>query len=324
MPTPNTPLVVALIYDDLCTFEFGIAAEVFGGARPELGRGWYRFASAAIEPGPLKAHGGLTVTADGGLELIDEADMIVVPGWKGCDAPISEELITLLRKAHQRGARLISICSGAFVLAATGLLDGQWATTHWRYAASLQSRFPKVLVDATALYRGEGNIFTSAGSAAGIDLMIELVRRDFGPEAANWVARLIVMPAHRSGGQAQYLERPVRIRPDHKIAPLLDHIRVRLQERWGIARMATEANMSRRTFERRFRQATGQNPGDWLSCERVEAAKDLLCRSSRSMEEVAEAVGFGSAHALRHHFRQRVRQSPVQYRRSFSCALEKA
>jgi len=324
MPTPKPPFVVALVYDDLCTFEFGIAAEVFGAARPELGPGWYRFASAAVEPGPLRAHGGLAVTADGGMELIDKADMIVVPGWKGCDATIPAELIARLRKAHERGARLVSICSGAFVLAATGLLDGQWLTTHWRHAASLQSRFPKVLVDAAALYRGDGTIFTSAGSAAGIDLMIEIVRRDFGAEAANLVARLIVMPAHRSGGQAQYLERPVRIRPDHEIAPLLDHIRLRLHEGWSIARMAAQANMSRRTFERRFKQATGQNPGDWLLGERVEAAKDLLRRSSRSMEEIAEAAGFGSAHALRHHFRHRVQQSPVQYRRSFSCAPEDA
>lgn len=324
MPEPEPPLVVALVYDGLCTFEFGIAAEVFGAARPELGPGWYRFASAAIEQGPLRAHGGLSVAADGGMELIEQADMIVVPGWKGYDAPIPEELIARLRKAHERGARLVSICSGAFVLAATGLLDGQWVTTHWRYAACLQSRFPKVIVDAAALYRGEANIFTSAGSAAGIDLMIELVRRDFGPEAANMVARLIVMPAHRSGGQAQYLDRPVQIRPDHGIAPLLDHIRVRLDEDWSIARMAAEANMSRRTFERRFRQATGQNPGDWLLDERVQSAKDLLSRSSRSMEEIAQAAGFGSAHALRHHFRRRVQQSPVQYRRSFSCALDNA
>jgi AraC family transcriptional activator FtrA len=321
MPTPSGPLVVALVYDGLCTFEFGIAVEVFGIARPEMGQSWYRFACAAIEPGPLRAHGGISITADGGLELIDRADMIVIPGWKGCDVPVPEDLLARLRDACSRGARLVSICSGAFVLAATGLLDGRCVTTHWRHADALRSRFPQVEVDASALYRGEDNLFTSAGSAAGIDLMIELVRCDFGGEAANSVARRIVMPAHRSGGQAQFLERPVRIRPDCAIAPLLDQIRSRLHEHWPIARMANEMAMSRRTLERRFRDATGQNPGDWLVSERIEAAKDLLSSSKSRMEEVAAAVGFASAHVLRHHFRRKVKLTPGQYRRSFPCPV---
>lgn len=320
MPTLSGPLVVALVYDGLCTFEFGIAAEVFGIARPEMGPDWYRFASAAIEPGALRAHGGMTVTADGGADLLQFADMIVVPGWKGPDTPVPPELADTLRAAHGRGARLVSICSGAFVLAATGLLDGKPVTTHWRYAEALQQRFPRIAVDAAALYRGEDNIFTSAGSAAGIDLMVELVRQDFGPEAANSVARRIVMPAHRSGGQAQFLERPVQIRPDRTIAPVLDTVRSSLHEDWTIARMARHAAMSRRTFERRFHEATGQNPGEWLIGERVEAAKELLSTSANPVEDVAQAVGFGSAHVLRHHFRRKVQLTPVQYRRSFACS----
>lgn len=318
MPKLSGPLVVALVYDGLCTFEFGIAAEVFGIARPEMGPCWYRFVSAAIEPGPLRAHGGMTVTADGGAGLLDRADMIVVPGWKGPDAAVPQELVDRLRAAHERGARLVSICSGAFVLAATGLLDGKPVTTHWRYADALQQRFPRIAVDAAALYRGEDNIFTSAGSAAGIDLMIELVRQDFGPDAANSVARRIVMPAHRGGGQAQFLERPVQIRPDRTIAPVLDAVRSSLQEEWSIARMARKVAMSRRTFERRFHEATGENPGEWLIGERVEAAKDLLSKSANPVEDIAQAVGFGSAHVLRHHFRRKVQLTPVQYRRSFA------
>lgn len=317
MPNTSGPLVVALVYDGLCTFEFGIVAEVFGLPRPEMGPQWYRFASAAIEPGPLRAQGGLTVATDGAMELLDQADLIVIPGWKGADAPVPRHLIDRLRAAYARGARLVSICSGAFVLAATGLLDGQRVTTHWRYSENLGRRFPKIKVDAAALFRCEGNVFTSAGSAAGIDLMIEIVRRDFGPDAANSVARRIVMPAHRSGGQAQFLERPVRVRPDRTLAPLLDEIRAGLHEKWSIARMANQAAMSRRTFERRFHEVTGSGPGEWLAAERIEAAKDLLSSTQRPMEEVAIAVGFGSAHLLRHHFKRHVGLSPHHYRQSF-------
>jgi AraC family transcriptional regulator, transcriptional activator FtrA len=317
MPNLRGPLVVALLYDGLCTFEFGIAAEVFGLSRPEMGADWYRFASAAIEAGPLRAHGGLTFHADGGIDLLDEADLIIVPGWKGAEAPAPPELIARLRSAHERGARLASICSGAFVLAATGLMDGAVATTHWRYAEALRRRFPLVAVDETSLYRGANRIFTSAGSAAGIDLLIALVRQDFGPDAANSVARRIVMPAHRSGGQAQFLERPVPKRPDTDIAPLLDRMRGNLHRSWPVVTLAQEARMSKRTFERRFHQATGMSPGKWLNAERIEAAKHILSTTDRPIEEIAETVGIGSAHALRHHFRRSVKLSPRRYRESF-------
>lgn len=318
MPNLQNPLVVALLYDGLCTFEFGIVAEVFGLARPEMGPAWYQFASCAIEPGPLRAHGGFSIIADGGPDLIERADLIVVPGWKGPEVPVPESLTSALRRAHSRGARLASICSGAFVLAATGLLDGAVVTTHWRYADALRRQFPKIEVDEASLYRGANGIFTSAGSAAGIDLMLEVVRQDFGSNAANSVARRIVMPAHRSGGQAQFLERPVRIRPSAEIAPLLDRMRQQIHCRWPIQDMAREARMSKRTFERRFLEATGQWPGEWLIGERIETAKDILIRTNRPMEEIAEAVGFGSSHALRHHFRRLVKLSPSEYRSQFS------
>jgi AraC family transcriptional regulator, transcriptional activator FtrA len=311
------PLVAALLYDGLCTFEFGIVAEVFGLARPEMGPGWYRFASCAIEPGPLRAQGGFTISPDHGPELVDAADIIVVPGWKGAEAEVPTWLADRLRAAHGRGARLVSICSGAFVLAATGLLDGATATTHWRYAAALNARFPRVGVDATSLYRSHDGVFTSAGSAAGIDLLIDIVRQDFGPAAANSVARRLVVPAHRTGGQAQFLERPVPERSGGQVAQLTDRIRETLDQHWPVDRMARECGMSLRTFLRRFHEATGTTPRDWLIAERVEAAKDLLCEGRLGIEAIAAAVGYGSGHALRHHFRQRSGLTPTDYRSRF-------
>lgn len=317
MPKTTGPLVVALLYDGLCTFEFGIVAEIFGLPRPEMGPRWYRFASCAIEEGPLRAHGGFSIMPNAGTDLLNQADMIVVPGWKGTDIPAPPAVLEQLKNAYARGARLVSICSGAFVLAGTGLLDGATVTTHWRYAGALRQQFPEVLVDETSLYREANRIFTSAGSAAGIDLLIEIVRQDFGSEAANSVARRIVMPAHRNGGQAQFLERPISLRPGAEIAPLLDRVRQAVHEPWPTARLASEGRMSRRTFERRFVEATGKPPGEWLTLARVEEAKRLLLETDRSMEEVAEVVGFGSGFTLRRHFRARVKLSPTEFRRKF-------
>src|SRR5438552_4833225 len=206
MPNLTGPFVVAPLYDRLCTFEFGIVSEVFGLPRPEMGPGWYRFASCAVDEGPMRAAGGFVFTSSQGTELIDQADIVVIAGWKGVDVPVPESLCEKLRAAHARGARLASICSGAFVLAATGLLAGGTATTHWRYAERLRKQYPDIAVDSASLYRAHDRIFTSAGSAAGIDLLIEIVRQDFGPAAANSVAKRLVMSAHRTGGQAQFLE----------------------------------------------------------------------------------------------------------------------
>lgn len=317
MPNPAGPLVVALLYDRLCTFEFGIVAEIFGLPRPEMGPNWYRFASSAVDEGPLRAHGGFRILADAGSELIEQADILVVPGWKGADIPVPEALCARLRAAHARGARLASICSGAFVLAATGLLDGGIATTHWRYAEQLHRAYPAVEVDARSLYRSHGRIFTSAGSAAGMDLMLEMVRLDFGAAAANMVARRLVMPAHRTGGQAQFLERPVPHQKGAEIAPLLDQMRADLGGSWSIARMAKACRMSVRTFLRRFAEATGQAPGDWLAAERITWAKQLLCQERAPIDAIAACVGFGSADTLRHHFRRQLGISPTEYRARF-------
>lgn len=317
MPNTHGPLVTALLYDGLCTFEFGIVAEIFGLSRPEMGEGWYRFASCAVEQGPLRAHGGFMLLADEGIDLLDRADIIVVPGWKGVNEPVPEALCARLRQAHDRGARLVSICSGAFVLAATGLLDGGSATTHWRYAEALRRLHPTIEVDDRSLYRNHGRIFTSAGSAAGMDLLIEIVRQDFGADAASSVARRLVMPAHRTGGQAQFLERPVPIRRQSEIAPLLDQMRAGLGTVWTLERMAAECRMSVRTFVRRFAEATGTSPGEWLTAERLEEAKRLLVVGRLGIDEIALAAGLGTADTLRHHFRKRIGISPREYQMRF-------
>ncbi len=311
------PLVVAPVYNDLCTFEFAIVAEVFGLARPEMGANWYRFASAAIEPGPLRAHGGLSVTTDGGPELLEQADLIVMAGWKGAQIPVPDELALRLRTAWARGARLASICSGAFVLAATGLLNGHRAATHWRYAEALRQRHPAIEVDASVLYVEEERIFTSAGSAAGIDLMLHLVRGDFGVEAANSVARRLVMPPHRSGGQSQFIERPIPVDHANRLAGVYEQVRADLKANWSVTRMAGVAAMSPRTFLRRFTESTAQSPGQWLIAERVAEAQRLLESSLLSVERVAAEVGFGAVQTLRHHFQARLGLAPREYRRIF-------
>jgi len=316
-PATTGPLVVAIAYDGLCTFEYAIAAEVFGLARPEMGGGWYRFATVAAEPGPLRAHGGLRVEVDGDLSRLEDADLIVMPGWKGMDVPVPDRLREALLAAHARGARLASICSGAFVLAATGLLDGRRAATHWRYAAALGRAHPRITVDASVLYVEEGRVLTSAGSAAGIDLMLHIVRSDFGAEAANSVARRLVMPAHRSGGQAQFVERPVPKRRDSRLAPLLDRMRAELQRRWTIRDMAREAALSERSFLRRFAEATGTSPGEWLAAARVDEARRLLEATTLPVEDVARLAGFGSTATLRHHFSRATALSPRDYRERF-------
>ncbi|MCA3613085.1 MAG: transcriptional regulator FtrA [Methylobacterium sp.] len=317
--TPAGPLVVALVYDGLCTFEFAITSEIFGLARPEMGPDWYRFRSVAIEPGPMQAQGGLRFECESGLELLDEASLIVVPGWKGAHVPVPEALVERLRAAHDRGARLASICSGAFVLAATGLLDRQRAATHWRYAELLAARHPAIAVDAPVLYCEADGVYTSAGSAAGIDLMLHIIRQDFGVEAANSVARRLVMPPHRAGGQAQFIPRPVPLSPAGKLSGLLEAIRANPQRDWSVREMAERVAMSQRTFIRRFTETTGLPPGEWVIAMRIEAAKALLEGSGLMIEDVAQEAGFGSVEVMRHHFRKGLGLSPREYRETFSA-----
>jgi AraC family transcriptional activator FtrA len=314
-PGPANRHVAVLVYDGLCTFEYGIAVEMFGIARPELAT-WYRFASCAVDRGPMRAAGGLRVRADGGLEGLARAGTIIVPGWRGADAP-PPALLEALRAAHRRGARLLSFCSGVFVLAAAGLLDGRAATTHWRYVDALKSRHPRIRLAPDVLYVDEGNVMTSAGSAAAIDLSLHLIRRDYGPRVANQVARRAVVPTHRDGGQAQFIPSPL---PEQGAAlgQLLEWMRRHLDEPLPLNLLAERARMSERTLLRRFEEATGRSPKQWLVHERLGRARELLEGSDLAVEQIADQCGFGSADTLRHHFRRTLKISPARYRERFA------
>ncbi|MGH7527709.1 MAG: transcriptional regulator FtrA [Gemmatimonadales bacterium] len=310
--------VAALVYDDLCTFEFGIVVEMFGLPRPELPVDWYRFCLCSLDAGTLNATGGVRIVASRGLAGLREADTIAIPGWRDPDEVPPAPLLNALRRAHARGARLLALCSGAFVLAAAGLLDGKRATTHWRYADKLRARYPKVQVEPNVLYVDEGRVLTSAGSAAGLDLCLHVVRCDYGAEIANQVARRLVVPPHRDGGQSQYVREPMPQRPPAGLARVLDWALARLEHPLGLADLARQANMSVRTLARRFVQETGSTPHRWLTHHRLLAAQRRLETTDDSIDAVAEAVGFETAMTLRHHFRRAYGTTPTAYRRRFS------
>ena len=308
--------VAILAYDGLCTFEFGCAVELFALDRPELGVSWYSYAVCAVEDGPLRAAGGLTVAAPHGLEEVERADTIVIPGWRGAGEAPPAALLAALRRAHARGARICSICSGAFVLAHAGLLDGRRATTHWRYLKQLEAEFPKVAVEEGVLYVEDERIVTSAGSAAGLDMLLHLVRSDFGVDIANRVAQRLVIPAHRDGDQAQLVARPLPSEEQNAIARLMDWVRENLRAEHSVESMAARAKMGARTFHRRFKDSTGQSPLAWLVRERVElAARILETRPQLPLETVADLAGLGSPESLRRHFRSHGLPPPGRYRK---------
>ena len=317
MLAPDRRRVVALAYEGLCTFEFGIVVEIFGLARPELDVDWYRFRVCSLQSGPLRATGGITVRAPADLGALARAGTIVIPGWNPDEAP-PEVLLQALRRAHRRGARLVSICSGAFVLAAAGLLDGKRATTHWLFAERLASRFPRVRVEPDVLYIDEGNVLSSAGSAAGIDLCLHIVRRDYGAAIANRVARRLVVPPHREGGQSQYVPDAIRGDATNGLARLLDWVQAHSYQPLTVKDLAERAAMSPRTFARSFLRQTGTTPHRWLIYQRLLSAQRRLETTTESMDEIAQAVGLQTAAALRHHFRRRFRTTPTAYRRSFT------
>jgi len=311
--------VVALAYDGLCTFEFGCTVELFALDRPELDVDWYDFSVAAVERGPIRAAGGITVQARYAPGLLRKADTIVIPGWRDADEEPPAALLALIRAAHRRGARLCSICSGVFVLAAAGVLDGQRATTHWRYAERLARRYPQVQVEPDALYIDNGQVITSAGSAAGLDMLLHLVRRDYGARVGNLVAQRLVVPPHRAGGQAQFLPRPMPADEAGRLTRLMDWLRRHPVGAHTVASMAQRAAMSPRTLQRQFQDTTGLGPTEWLTRERIAIAKDLL-ESPLPLAQVAERAGFGSEESLRHHFRRLLDTSPGAYRKAFLVA----
>lgn len=315
---PNTPgLVAILAYDGLCTFEFGIAVEIFGLTRPEFDFPWYQHQIVAVDDGPMRAMGGIQVLADGGMLLLETARTIIVPGWRDRQAPVPEALLVALRQAHARGARLLSICSGVFVLAATGLLDGHRATTHWRYTGELAERFPNILVDPDVLYVDSGQLITSAGSAAGIDACLHLVARDFGTQVANSVARRLVMSPQRTGGQAQFIPAPVSASPRSDLSRVMQWARERLHQPLEVRDLASEAAMSERTFLRRFTEASGLSPKTWLQHQRLARARELLESTSANTEQIAERCGYRSVESFRVAFRSVVGVPPSVYRERF-------
>jgi AraC family transcriptional activator FtrA len=314
-PTPpQKPLVCAIAYDGLCTFEFGIAVELFALPRPEF-ENWYRFATVKAEPGPIRALGGITLDADENLDLLADASLIIVPGWCGVDTPVPEALCATLRAAYRRGARVASICSGVFVLAAAGLLNGKRATTHWRYTDTLAARYPDVEVDADVLFVEADRVYTSAGSAAGLDLGLHIIRQDYGAQVAASVARRLVLPAQRDGGQRQFVPRPEpKARTGSSLAALQDRIRGAIDENWPIERMANVAATSARTLARRFHEEVGTTPLNWLKVERVSRAAELLENGSIPLSDVWDVCGFGSAETFRREFRKTMGVPPVRYR----------
>jgi AraC family transcriptional activator FtrA len=317
-PTRRDPLdVVVLAYDRLCTFEFGIVVELFGLPRPEF-TPWYRLRVARVDEGPLRATGGISIDAPYSLRVLDTAGTIIVPGWRGTEAPVPRLLLRKLRRAHADGARILSVCSGAFVLGEAGLLDGKRATTHWRYAATFSHRFPSVHLDADVLYVVEDNLITSAGSAAGIDMGLHIIRHDFGSTVANAVARRLVVPPHRDGGQKQFIDRPIAPDPSKRaLAETLDSLRANLPEQHTIESMARHARMSKRTFARRFAEVTGTTPHRWLQNARVRLVQELLETTSLPLDGIAQRAGFADAQVLRLHFKRVVGISPSAYRRTF-------
>lgn len=308
--------VAILAYDGLCTFEFGCAVELFALDRPELGVAWYSHAVCAAEPGLLRAMGGLLVQAPHGLEALERADTIVIPGWRDADAAPPPALLAALRAARERGARICSICSGAFVLAHASLLDGRRATTHWRYLDRMRARFPQIDLDADALYVDDGGVVTSAGSAAGLDMLLHLVRSDFGFDVASRVAQRLVIPSHRDGGQAQRVRRPLPDAGASTIARLMDWVRENLRAAHTVGSMAAQARMGTRTFQRRFKDSTGESPQAWLVRERVGLAARLLeTRPALGIDAIADLAGLGSGESLRRHFRAHGLPPPARYRR---------
>jgi transcriptional regulator GlxA family with amidase domain len=311
-------VVAAAVIDGAPPFEVAVPCEVFGVDRSDIVDPWYELRLCSVGPGPVRTAGGLTVDAPYGLDdLLDADTVMVLPLARLHQVEPPAALVETVRKAHELGRRIVSICTGAYVLAAAGLLDGRRATTHWMNAGDFAHRFPDVELDPSVLYIDEGDVLTSAGTGAGIDLCLHLVRLDHGAAVANEVARRMVVPPHREGGQAQYARLLVRAERHDDLGPVLDWARDHLHEPLTVPRLARAAHLSERTFARRFREALGITPLQWLLQQRVRLAQELLETSDEPVEEIARRTGFGTAANLRHHFRRLTSVSPQTYRHVF-------
>jgi AraC family transcriptional regulator, transcriptional activator FtrA len=313
------PTVSVLAYDGMSAFETGIVTEVFGLTWPDIEVEWYDLTICTERAEPVRVIGGATLSSPHGLDALASADTVIVPSVKDVDVPPSPELVAALRLAHRRGARMVSICSGAFALAAAGLLDGRRATTHWVYADRLRRRFPEVLIDPAPLYVDDGDVLTSAGCAAGLDLSLHIVRRDFGAAVVNAIARRLVVQPHREGGQAQYIEAPVNADPDDdRVARSMAWAREHLAEPITVEQLARAAHMSPRTYLRHFTRCAGTSPIRWLIAQRVQASLPLLETTTMPVERIASVVGFDAPVTFRHHFQAAMHTSPSAYRRTFT------
>jgi AraC family transcriptional activator FtrA len=309
--------VVALAYPNLCLFEFGIAAELFGLSRPEIATPWYAFQVAGVTKSARTAIGNLQVGAQGGLDLLENADTIIVPGWSGPEVLPGKALKAAVQRADARGARFLSICSGAFLLGHCGLLDGRDAATHWRYEALFTQLFPKAHLVHDALYVESDRIITSAGSAAGIDASLHIIRQDHGSRIANQVAQRLVMLPHRQGDARQYVPAAVVERKHDRFDGIFDWARANLQRPITVDDMASVAAMSARNFHRRFSETVGVTPATWILEERLRHARTLLEESNGGLGEIAEQCGFASVETFRSAFRRRIGISPSAYRGNF-------
>jgi transcriptional regulator GlxA family with amidase domain len=315
-------VVAVLLFSGGPIFESSIPLSVFGLDRQDAGVPRYRLLACAGEDGPLQTTGGLELTAPYSLDAVSRAGTVVVPAWRSITQPPPPAALQALRRAHEEGARVIGLCTGAFVLAAAGLLDGRPATTHWMYAPTLAKRYPSVHVDPRELFVDDGDILTSASTSAGIDLCLHVVRTDHGAEAAGALARRLVVPPRRGpgadGGHPRHLDRslPEEIGGD-PLAEVVSWALEHLHEQFDVETLAARAYMSRRTFDRRFRSLTGSAPLQWLITQRVLQAQRLLETSDYSVDEIAGRCGFRSPVALRGHFRRQLGASPAAYRAAY-------
>ena len=310
--------VAIVVYDGFTPFELGVVCEVFGDDRwVTPGDPWYRLFICGDNSAPVTADGGFQILVPHGLEMLAEVDTVIVsPTYRPRD--ISQSVFEALRQAHARGCRILSLCTGAFVLAEAGLLDGRRATTHWTECDDLARRYPLLSVDSDVLFVDEGDILTSAGSAASMDLCMHVVRQDYGSEVATQLARQLVVPPQRDGGQAQYIEHPLPVLDSSNLfADTVLWVQAHLDEPVTVEDLAVRSAMSPRTFARRFLVATGTTPYQWLLRQRVQLAQRLLEVSDLSIESVAEKSGFCTAGNLRKHFSRIVHISPQAYRHTF-------
>jgi transcriptional regulator GlxA family with amidase domain len=310
--------VSTLVLDGVAMFEFGVICEVFGIDRSSDGVPSVDFKVCGLEAGkPLRTSVGAQLTPDHDLSALAGADLVAVPAIAGLDYP--REALDALRAASDAGSMILTVCSGAFVAGAAGLLDGRACTTHWMHADQLARMYPTARVDRNVLFVDDGNLITSAGTAAGIDACLHLVRRELGSAVTNVIARRMVVPPQRDGGQRQYIDQPIPVRCSEGFAPQLDWIVSNLHHPHTVATLARRANMSERTFARRFVEETGTTPMQWVTDQRVLYARRLLEESDLDIDHIADRAGFGTATLLRHHFRRIIGVTPSDYRRSFAC-----